>query len=396
MLKIACVDYREWYSPYLIDSLNRLDANINSSIYLPKFYKDKPFSQVKRQPKNTSNNPKIWSTYTFPFDILKKALSDKVNLVHIQWEFNEFGVFYASLLLPLLLLFLRIANKKCVVTIHSIIPRFSFGLKLPGFTLPRGSKSLVHSGFILLYKMVVSLSNATIVHGKSLKALLSRDYKCPSNKIFVIPYGIPLHRVPLSKSKFDSTFSKTSEVILALGAVSPRKGLDTLIKAFRKLSPEHPTWTLVIAGRVPPYYQYYYHYLEELSADLVSQGRVLFLGEFDPQDTDSLVSKSSVVVFPYIYNFGVSSTLTFALQHRKVVIISKLNFSEDLLTDGKNALIVPPEDPSSLANAIDHALNDGALRNRLQIGVDNLMALTSWDFAARETLKVYNNIFSKP
>ena len=390
MLRVAYVDYRQWYSPYLVNSLLCLDSTIKPSIFLPKYYKETPFSQAKRYIKNSSNNPKVWSTYSYPFDILKKSLSDTIDLVHVQWEFNEFGVFYASLLLPLLLFLLRVANKKCVVTIHSVIPRHFFSLKLPGFTLPKGSKFLVHFGFVLLYKMIVLLSNAIIVHGDSLKRLLSRDYNCPSEKIFVIPYGIPSSRFPISVSKFDSTFSDNSEVILALGAVSPRKGLDTLIKAFEQLSSEHPTWTLVIAGRVPPYYQYYYQHLKKIASNLIEQKKVIFSGEFDFQDTSSLVEMSRIIVFPYIYNFGASSTLTFALQHRKIVVISALNFAKDLLTDGQNAVLIPPGNPYLLAKGIERAMVDDNLRHTVQSGIDNLLQRSSWDFVANETLRVYN------
>lgn len=389
MLRISFVDYRQWYSPYLIKSLNRLCPNMVSIIYLPKSHKATPFSQEKRF-LNTSDSQKVWSTYTYPFDILKKALSDGVDLIHIQWEFNEFGIFYASLLLPLLLLFLRIAKIKCVTTIHSVIPRFSFGLNLPGFSLPRGTKIFAESSFIMLYKMVVSLSNAVIVHGESLKILLLLDYKAKPEKVFTIPYGVPPTAYSLKLSNgFDATLPQGSEVILALGAVSPRKGLDTLIKAFEKISSEHPSWILIIAGHVPIYYKYYYQHLKEIAPNLIEQKRVIFLGEFSLQDTDRLMEMSKVVVFPYIYNFGASSTLTFALQHRKVVVISALNFAKDLLRNGENAILTPPENPTLLANAIERAMCDDSLRSTIQVGIADLLERSSWDFVAKETLRVY-------
>lgn len=356
---------------------------------MPKWYQTKPFS-LKKLFLTDSNNPKVWSTWTYPFDIFKKSLSDKTNVVHVQWEFNEFGVFYASLLLPLLLLFLRIGNKKCVTTIHSVIPRFSFRLKLPGFTLPRGTSVFVEFSFIMLYKIVLSLSNAIIVHGDSLKTLLCLDYKAKKEKVFVIPYGVPLKVCSFqASSKFAAMLPNGSEVILALGAVSPRKGLDILIKAFDLLSSEHPSWTLVIAGRVPPYYKDYYQHLKELAPCLIRQKRVIFLGEFNPQDTDELMKMSKVIVFPYIYNFGASSTVTFALQHRKVLVISALNFAKDLLTDGENAVLTPPGNPELLAQAIECAMTDRNLRIQIQKGIDTLLERSSWDFVANETLKVY-------
>ncbi len=393
ILKIACIDPREWYSPCLLKALNSLCSNYKTYIYLHNRNKDRSKERNSRAQSSEFTVSYVWSTYTYPFDIFKKAISDKVDVVHIQWELNTFGSFYASLLLPLLLLFLRISKIKCIVTIHSIIPRYSFGLKLPGFTFPKASKIFVESVFILLYRFVLMLSNAVIVHGDSMKRLLVLDYKSKPSQIFVIPYGIPSIG---SSSKLTNQFGEClldkPEVILAFGTISPRKGLDTLIKAFQTLSIDHPSWTLVIAGDVPSYYNSYYCRLKELASTLIKEKRVLFLGKFTPADINGLVAASRVIVFPYVYNFGASSTLTFALQHRKVVVISALNFAKDLLTDGENAIIIQPKSPDLLAKAIERAMSDDNLKSKIQKGIDTLLEKSSWDFVANENLKVYRSL----
>lgn len=392
MIKVACVDYRQWYSPFLIKSINKLEPRIKFYIYLPKSKSEKSFARQKYFSQSASQ---VWSSYTFPFEIFKKAISDRINLIHIQWELNEFGSFYLSGLLPLLLIFLRIANIKCITTVHSVVPRRFLTQKLPGFIIPRGTKYLFETASILLYRLVLCLSNAVIVHGKSLKKILQNDYKSAPEKIFVIPYGISPEPYSIQSSKqFASNLPQRSEIILALGAISPRKGLDTLIKAFDLLSSKHPSWSLVIAGHVPPYYKYYYQQLKNLTPTLIKQKRLIFLGEFSLKDTNKLMEKSKIVVFPYIYNFGASSTLTYALQHRKVVIISSLSFAKDLLTDGENALLVLPENPFLLAGTIERAISDDTLRNQIKDGVDILLQKNSWDFVATKTLKVYLNTFT--
>lgn len=394
-LKLAFVDPREWYSPNLLKSLSRLHPALTSHVYLPRWARIKSAQKANSSIYGRSeyNIFNIWVTYSYPFDLFKKAASDQVNLVHIQWELNAFGSFYASLLLPLLLLLLRISKIKCVTTIHSVIPRASFDMKLPGFMITKGAKIFVESLFVLLYKLIVLISDAIIVHGESLKKLLCLDYKAKPEKIFVIPYGVP-SEVPTSdlSTKFNEFSSKVQEKILAIGTLSPRKGLDILIKAFEKLSLKHPSWTLVIAGGVPSYYEFYYANLKKLASSLVKQNRVIFVGEFSLPDVNKLLETSRVVVFPYIYNFGASSTLTFALQHRKVVVISALNFATDLLTDGENALLFPPGNPTLLAKTIERAMCDEGLRLTIHEGVNNLLQRSSWDFVADETLKVYNSI----
>jgi len=363
-------------------------------VYLPKWSKTESLHKEFYSPeKSTTESLMLWTSFLYPFQIFKKARSDNVNVVHIQWELNVFGSFYSSLLLPLLLLFLRILKIKSVVTVHSVIPRSYFGLELPGFTIPFGMTIFVESLFVFLYKIIALLSNAIIVHGEFLKKRLCVDYKLKPEKVFAMPYGVSSATFPLPSSrKYGAHFLENSEIILAIGTVSPRKGLDVLIKAFEMLSPEHPSWTLVISGRVPTYYESYYLRLKKLSSNLAKQNRVIFLGEFNLSDVNRLLEISKVVVFPYLYNFGASSTLTFALQHRKIVVISALNFSTDILTDGENALLVPPRNPTLLAKAIERAMCDDKLRRDIRKGINILLQRSSWDFVANETLSIYNKV----
>ena len=108
------------------------------------------------------------------------------------------------------------------------------------------------------------------------------------------------------------------------------------------------------------------------------------------QDVHKLLDMSKVVIFPYIYQFGASSTLTFALQHRKVVVISDLDFSTDLLTDGENAILTQPGNSDFLAQSIEKAIYEEKLIDNIQKGVDKLIQRCSWDSVARQTLRVYN------
>ena len=398
-LRVAYIDPRSWYSPNLVKSLRILHPTLAAYIYLSKWSEDTPIKKIYYNSsiaaKKECNSSVVWSKYSYPFDIVKKAVSDHVNIVHVQWEFNVFGVFYASLLLPLLLLFLRIVRVKCVVTVHSVIPRASFGLNLPGFTLPRCINIFVQLLFVMLYRLIVLLSDAIIVHGESLKELLCTDYKSEREKIFAIPYGITSKVEPVFFSdKVNKILSDYKEIILSFGTISPRKGLDVLIKAFEKLSLQHPSWVLVISGNVPSYYEHYYSYLQKLASKLIKQNKVIFLGSFNISELASLLKASKVVVFPYRYNFGASSTLTFALQHRKVIVISSLSFATDLLTDGENSILIPPENPDLLAKSIERAMCNSRLRNSLQKGITDLLERSSWNFTANETLKIYKKVLS--
>lgn len=398
-LKIAYVDPRNWYSPNLINGLNELRPSLESYIYLPNWLNIKTLSQKiysSEESKNELKSSKIYDSYSYPFDIFKKALSDQVNLVHIQWEFNIFGSFYSSLLLPLLLFLLTISKIKRVTTIHTAIPIHAFASGLPGLLPSRVSgvpKIFFKSLFILLYNLVVLLSSAIIVHGDSQREVLYRYYRSRPEKVFVIPYGIP-SKIDNSYDSvgFNQTFLKDRDIILAWGTISPRKGLDILIEAFDKLSSKYKAIVLVIVGGVPDYYKYYYSYLKKIANHLIIKKRVIFPGRLEMQDVHKLLDMSKVVVFPYIYQFGASSTLTFALQHRKVAVVSDLDFATDFVTNGENVILIQPSNSDFLAQAIEKGMYEEKLRNNIQKGVDKLIQKCSWDSVAKQTLRVYDFI----
>jgi len=396
-LKIACVDPRNWYSPNLISGLIKLRLSLESHIYLPNWLNIKTLSQKIysfEESKSELNSSKIWGSYSYPFDIFKKALSDQVNLVHVQWEFNVFGSFYSSLLLPLLLFLLTISRVKRVITVHTVIPIYAFSSDLPGLLPSRLSKIpkiFIKALFIFLYKLVGSLSSAIIVHGDSQKKLLYHDYRLRLEKIFVIPYGIP-SKIYDSHDKvgFNQAFLKDHDIILAWGTISPRKGLDVLIRAFDELSSKYNSLILVIVGGVPDYYEYYYSNLMKIAHNLIIKKQVIFTGRLEMQDLHKLLDMAKVVVFPYIYQFGASSTLTFAFQHRKVVVVSDLDFATDFVTNGENVILTQPGNSDFLAQAIEKAMYEEKLRDNIQKGVDKLIQKCSWDSVARQTLGVYN------
>jgi len=149
---------------------------------------------------------------------------------------------------------------------------------------------------------------------------------------------------------------------------------------------------LVIAGGVPQYYTDYYSYLKNLASSITEHNRIKFLGNVKMENVHKLLHSSTVVVFPYLYNFGASSTLTFAFQHRKVIVISALKFIEELLTDSKNAVLVKPGNVDALAEGIKRAMTDGHLRSTILREMDQFVHRNSWSIVAEKTLKIYEQI----
>jgi glycosyltransferase involved in cell wall biosynthesis len=81
------------------------------------------------------------------------------------------------------------------------------------------------------------------------------------------------------------------------------------------------------------------------------------------------------------------------LAHGLPVVASDLYVVRQLLAHDDNALLVPPEDPETLAAALDRLAADPALRRRLRDGGRaSLSRLPTWDDHARGVLEIYDEV----
>lgn len=102
--------------------------------------------------------------------------------------------------------------------------------------------------------------------------------------------------------------------------------------------------------------------MRRLAAELGLAGRVHFLGQRD--DVPDLLSALDLFVLPS-HSEGVSLALLEAMAAGLPVIATAVGGLPEVVTDGDNGLLVPPEDPEALATALERLLEDPALAQRL-------------------------------
>jgi glycosyltransferase involved in cell wall biosynthesis len=102
--------------------------------------------------------------------------------------------------------------------------------------------------------------------------------------------------------------------------------------------------------------------LERLSTRLQLDGQVRFLGRRD--DIADLIQASDLVVLPSrLEGLGVTALEAMALG--RPVVASHVGGLVEAIDDEHTGLLVPPEDPTSLAEAIARLIQDPALRRQL-------------------------------
>jgi len=342
------------------------------------------------------NAKNVWSNNFYPLQIFKQTMWDRPNIVHIQYEFTTFGPFWSNLFFPVLLVLLRIAGVRTVVTVHSVIPKEMVDRDLMQKLLPQIAKfdksGIFFKGFlIILFKFIVIWTDAIIVHGEWYKSKLVESYSAVSSKIWVIPYGVDdKEHVNSSRLKRWKERLKQRKVILFFGHISPRKDIETLIRAFGIFMTNHCGYLLVIAGRKPHYYADYFNKLKLIVNELNLSEEVVFTGYVDDEDIHVLHDISELVVFPYLYAFeGPSGPLAFAIQHSVPIIGTNVGHLVEEICNMREGILVSRKDVRALAKAMTRLANDNNLRESFSKNLRRKMKDRFWRDVAVKTLHLY-------
>ena len=179
----------------------------------------------------------------------------------------------------------------------------------------------------------------------------------------VIPYGLgfaeSLPGGSAARRSTDGTFQ-----ILYVGNLIPRKGVRYLIDALHRLPSTIPAKLLILGEGTDR------AKLEAQVHELGLDGRVEMPGRVPEPDLHRAFHEASVLVLPSIVDQrgdteGLGVVLLEALSYRVPVIGSAIGGITDIIGDGETGLLVPPEDPTAIAKAIERIATDPAFAKRL-------------------------------
>jgi len=186
-----------------------------------------------------------------------------------------------------------------------------------------------------------------------------------SRKVRLIPRGVDVERFhpsvpPRLRLREKLGISGQTTVIATVAHLVPVKGHPTLIEAFAQVPDAH----LWIVGK--PLDKQYEALLKQMVHDLDISNRVHFLGGIN--DIPALLSEVDIFVLPTWARWrmeGCPVALLEAMACGKACIATDIPGSRDLIEDGRSGILVPPEDPQALAEALHRLISSEDLRIRL-------------------------------
>ena len=190
---------------------------------------------------------------------------------------------------------------------------------------------------------------------------------------------------------FDAPFSE-EDYILYFGRLDTyTKGLDILLNGFARVCTHHPDIRLVLAGRGTSERQ---QELQVMCESLGILNRVTFVGPVSNEQKTALFGAALFVCMPSRYEgWGIVAIEAGAAE--KAVIGTDIAGLGDAIQHNKTGLLVPPENPEALAQAMHHLLEHGDQRRRLGKAGREWARQFTWDHIARDQERVYFEVYEK-
>lgn len=316
----------------------------------------------------------------FPrFKVRKGYPVDFFN-VYLKFMMREFDVLHSSGIpfwfngSSMLFRFAKRRRTRTVLSIHDIMPlEHKLEPKLYGPVRSLDLADTIGS---------CKIADRIVVNSEYMRSKVAVWYGMNLDKIVVIPNGVNL-------SRFRECNKLTLEgdpVILYLGALTTRKGIDILFQAIAALRSELPNMKLHLVGG-GTMLSYFQHLVENrgICRYVVFHGRV-------PDVMVPIYYKSAdFCVFPSRHEpFGIVALE--AMASGIPIIASNIGGLGEIITNGQDGLLFKPGDADALSKAILALNKDSDLRRKLSQTALKTVERYSWEVVAEEYASLYKNL----
>jgi glycogen synthase len=223
------------------------------------------------------------------------------------------------------------------------------------------------------------------------KRAIMHDYGIPADKIEVVHNRLDVANLDKINDASEYTYleylrSQGWHVVTNIGRLTVQKGLVNLLQAAREVLAREPKTMFLLVGMGEQYNE-----LIELAAELGISKNVVLTGFLRGKPWRDSYAVGDLFVMPSVSEpFGL--TVLEAIGYGSPTLISKQSGVSEVI---KNSLKVDFWDVPEMANQIVAALRNESLRETLSVSASAELARLSWDTAADQVAKLYEQHSSR-
>jgi phosphatidylinositol alpha-mannosyltransferase len=196
----------------------------------------------------------------------------------------------------------------------------------------------------------------------------------------VVPNGVDVERFAGAASP--PAGLPAGRIVVWVHRLDPQKGFPVAVRAFARLAAGLPDVHLVVAG-------------DGRDRDAVGllpepdRGRVVMLGTVPNEDLPGLLAAADVFVAPALGQESFGIALVEAMAAGVPVVASAIPGYDEVVRDGVDGLLVPPNDANALAKALRRVLEDPNLAAGLTRAGRERAASYSWEVVTPRLEAIY-------
>lgn len=262
---------------------------------------------------------------------------------------------------------------------------------------PASDVPVLGSAYDLLRRLVLRGADIFTPVSRYTAGLLE-ELGVPDDRITIVPNGTDPDRFqPVDTSVLRHELDLEGQpILLTVGRLVPRKGVDTTLRALPGLLETVPETMYLVVGTGPDRER-----LDRLAADIGVRDHVRFAGQVPFAHLPAYYSLADAFVMPSrearpdVEGFGLVFLEAGACG--TPVVGARAGGIPDAVQDGTTGLLVPPADPKALTDALTRLLTTPGLAERLgRGGRHHAVHEASWDHVADRLWRVLKQTTAAP
>lgn len=260
------------------------------------------------------------------------------------------------------------ARRQGVLAAGTPIITTGHGTNLPeadadgSFNLRQRLRTINARGILLIDRAAFRSSDGVVSVSEFQKTELAELYGVPGERIHIVHNGIDLEHYGPSDT-LPAADSSDGPVILFVGRLVPKKGLQYLIRAFGAISERHPGARCVVVGGSAAF-DTYGGPLRALAAECGVTDRFTWLGDVPESELPECFRRADVCAFPSEGYESLPTVVLEAMASGVPVVATRAWGTPEALGDDHPGL-TPEADPGAVADAVLRFLDDPQTRSRV-------------------------------